>query len=370
EDWPVIQTSAQENAGEPVLVDPLSKQAIPVDFRPTEPASETAAGPDEPQPLGLAAFRQQTTELPVPPPAESVPGSPAPAASQQQQPEKIGRAPQDYTRQFLRTQSVLLKQGQLNFDTGFAYANIESHFPAVVPPGNTLIEGQFRRRLLYVPIQLRYGLTDRVQVFANVPVGYASTQTSLPTVADSFSGQGGTGDTNIGASMQIRKSNGCPFDPDIIFTAGFTVPTGQKSFISALATPQTSLGQGFWAGFWNFLVVQTYDPVTIFYGFGGRHLLGETIQGSFIQPGQQFNYQLGAGFAVNERVTLSAMFLGTYITTPYVNHVGVPGAILEPQYMRFAVTVVRNKKIIEPFCLIGLTDESARSIIGMNFTFY
>ena len=236
--------------------------------------------------------------------------------------------------------------------------------------GGNLTSGLLRRRLGYVPVQLRYGLTDRLQMFANVPVGYVcNEQTVLGSYAN-YSGRGGTGDTNLGASYWLRKSNGCPFDPDIITTFGMTFPTAPASFLTADSTPQTSLGQGFWAAFWNVLVVQSFDPVTIFYGVGGRQLFSREVQGSLIQPGQQFTYQLGAGFAVNERVTLSAAYFGYFITDTYVDHQRLDGSFLEPQYVRLALTVVRDHRIIEPFVLFGTTEDAARSIIGVNVTFY
>jgi hypothetical protein len=149
-----------------------------------------------------------------------------------------------------------------------------------------------------------------------------------------------------------------------------TFPTAKASFLSAISTPQTSLGQGFWAGFGNLLAVQTYDPVTVLYGVGGRYLFGKDIDGQNIQPGAQITYQFGTGFAINERVTLSTIFQGTAVTTPYVNNISVPGGSFETQYVRLAATVSRRQRIIEPFVYIGLTSASARSIIGLNYTFY
>jgi hypothetical protein len=282
--------------------------------------------------------------------------------------KKLGKAPVDYTRQFLRTQSVLLKQGQIQFDTGAAYGTVEANFPTVV--NGNLAQGLDRRRLGYMPFQLRYGLTDRLQMFANMPVGYVCNEQSVLGSYTQYSGRGGTGDLNLGGSYWLRRSNGQPFDPDIITTVGMTFPLAPASYLSAFNTPQTSLGQGFWAVFWNVLAIQTLDPVTIFYGVGGRQLFSRELNGQLIQPGQQFTYQCGAGFAVNERVTLSASYFGYFITDTYIDHQRLVGSFLEPQYLRMAVTCVRPHRIYEPFVLFGTTQDAARSIIGVNVTFY
>jgi hypothetical protein len=299
---------------------------------------------------------------------EGAPQAPGPVGPNSISPDaKIGTAPEDYSRQFLRTQSVLLRQGQLNFDTGVGYGIAQSNYPDVV--NGTFVEGTFRRRLIYVPTQLRYGLTDRIQLFANVPVGYVENQQTVVGGYDIGSGRGGTGDTNLGFSYWLHQANGCAFHPDVILTLGATLPTAPASFLSAVSAPQASLGQGFWAGNWNLLFVQSYDPVTIFYSIGGRDVAARGVDNTKVQPGQQFIYQLGAGFAVNDRVTLSTIFTGYYITSTYLNDQRLAGSVLEPQYLRFAATVSRQTKIIEPFAMVGLTQESARSIIGINVTF-
>ena len=66
ENWPVIQTSSHESIGEPVLVDPLSKQAIPVDFRESPTAGETAPREvAQEEPVDLTSFRQEPVEVPA-----------------------------------------------------------------------------------------------------------------------------------------------------------------------------------------------------------------------------------------------------------------------------------------------------------------
>ncbi len=149
-----------------------------------------------------------------------------------------------------------------------------------------------------------------------------------------------------------------------------TFPLAPASYLNAFNTPQASLGQGFWAVFWNVLVIQSFDPVTVFYGVGGRQLFAKEVDSQYVQPGQQFSYQCGAGFAVNERVTFSASYFGYFITDTYIDKQRVAGSFFEPQYVRLAVTCVREHRIIEPFVLFGTTQDAARSIVGVNMTFY
>jgi hypothetical protein len=112
------------------------------------------------------------------------------------------------------------------------------------------------------------------------------------------------------------------------------------------------------------------DPVVLFYGGGYRHLFGRDFNDIAYQAGEQFNYQLGVGFAVNERVTLSTAFQGYYITNTYVDQQRIQGSNIEPMSLRFAVTMTRPKRIIEPFAQIGMTEFAPRASVGIIVTYY
>jgi hypothetical protein len=290
--------------------------------------------------------------------------------------QKLGQAPQDYTHEFLRQEAVLLKQGQWQVDVGFDYLVMDHSFTQLAISGTTIpVDSELRRRLMLVPVDLRYGLTDCMQLFANVPFGWANTEESYvlsPTVnSDTFQNQGGIGDTDFGFSYLVHKSCGQSCDPDIIATMDVTAPTGKGSFFDALfLSPQLTLGQGLWAASWNVLFIHTYDPVIFFYGFGTRHPFAREFDGYDVVPGAQYNYKAGVGFAANERVTFSAMLYGSYIAEPLVDGQRVKGDALEPIYLRFAVTIAKcNNCIFEPFVNIGLTSDAANTIFGVTFTY-
>ena len=183
-----------------------------------------------------------------------------------------------------------------------------------------------------MPLAVRYGLNDRVQLFANAPVGWAGLEVSTEGTDDFFN-NGGIGDTSAGATILVQKSDGRSCCPDILATFGFTAPTGRTNgLVGILESPGTSLGQGFWAGYWNVLAIHTYDPVIVFYGVGSRHFFTKDIMGIPAKPGDQYLYQLGTGFGINERITFSTTFIGYYITEASVNNRFVEGTTLEPLY--------------------------------------
>jgi hypothetical protein len=134
--------------------------------------------------------------------------------------------------------------------------------------------------------------------------------------------------------------------------------------------PGSNLGQGFWALAGQGLFIHRYDPVIVFYGGGYRHLFEREFDGILFGPGEQINYMFGVGFSVNDRITFSTTLQGYYITNTFIDNINVRGSNLEPISMRFATTIVRNCRILEPFAQIGVTESAPRINVGIVITFY
>ncbi len=281
----------------------------------------------------------------------------------------FGRQPTNNTLQFLRRDSVLIGQGKCQFDFGLNYVHFENFQPVPQFDSNgeiaNVVQGRSVRRLLYSPFGYRYGLTDRLQFNAFLPVGWANTQFSITGATQNLN-NGGIGDLTAGFSYLLQKGRGqCP---DIIGSFGFTAPTGDFNAPVFGIVPGSALGQGFWALNGQLLIIHRYDPIILFYGGGYRHLFERNFNNIPFQPGEQIDYQLGVGFAVNDRVTMSTALIGYYITNTSVNNQRVLGTNLEPISLRFAVTVTRNKRIIEPFAAVGMTQDAPSAFLGTIIT--
>jgi hypothetical protein len=305
------------------------------------------------------------------PPDDSPEEEPTVAGSQAPAQAPIGRQPQNNNMQFLRTQDVLLKAGSSQVDTGLWYTLFETQLPvAVVNGGGTVtgvVPGVIRRRLLYSPFGYRYGLTDKVQLFGFLPVGISDTQTS--TFGSSLiNNSGGVGDLTAGASFHVMEAQ--DDQPDGIVTLAFTAPTGQYTAPIFGLVPGSALGQGFWAASGSMLFVNRYDPVVVYYGAGYRHLFQRDFGDVKYTAGEQISYQFGVGFSVNDRVTLSTTLQGFYITNTKLDDVTVRGSNLEPIMLRFAATMSRRCKIIEPFAAVGLTQSAPAAWLGITWTYY
>ena len=286
--------------------------------------------------------------------------------------EKLGDEPEDNSLQFLRTSTVLLEPGEFQFDIGLEYTLAQTEFPILLTSG-MLIQGvddvDLRVRELVVPMELRFGLLRRVQLFLQVPVGWSNVQASL-TGFDTYVNDGGLGDISFGATAQLQDAT--KDQPYVIGTMAVTAPTGGDPFTN-IASPSTtgpSLGNGFWAVAGNLTVIRIYDPVVVYYGLGARGQFGRHYAGLDIQPGMEYNYTLGLGFAVNEKVTLSTQFFGAYVDDLDVDGERVEGSKQEPISLRMAATFSKPcKRLVEPFVAFGLTDDAVDTNFGITWTF-
>jgi hypothetical protein len=287
--------------------------------------------------------------------------------------ETLGNAPEDNTLAFLRTQTVLLEPGKHQFDIGLEYTITENDFPILreADGGGVFVDNvEIKARELAVPMELRYGLLPRVQGFLQVPVGWSNVQAAFDNY-DEYENDGGLGDIGFGLTAQLRDAfKDCPY---IIGTLAGLAPTGGDPFgVVGQITPNApSLGNGFWAISGNLLWVQTrYDPVVVYYGLGARYQFEHEYFGVEFQPGMEYNYTLGAGFAVNERCTLSTQFFGAFIEELKANGERVEGTIQEPLNLRVAATLAKPcNRLVEPFCTFGLTDDAISSNVGITWTY-
>lgn len=287
--------------------------------------------------------------------------------------EKLGEEPEDRSLDFLRTQTVLLKPGENQFDVGLTYLLTETEFPILLTDGMGSIvsvdEVNFRVRELTVPMEYRVGLLKRVQGFVGAPVGWSNTQVAIDSF-DAFENDGGLGDVSFGLTAQLVDATAnCPY---VIGTLSATAPTGGDPFtnVAGLAPTAPSLGQGFWSISGNLVFIQQYDPVVIFYGLGTEQFFSRHLIGLDIEPGAQYNYQFGVGFAVNERITLSTRFFGAYVEEIKTNGNRRFGTNAEPMSIRLSATISQPcDRLVEPFVEFGITDDAVSSFFGISWTF-
>jgi hypothetical protein len=348
----------------------------PVQVPPPVVAAHSAgyARYDEPQPTQIGGLTLTAADQPPPAPAAegSTPsnGSGSNGSGSIATVEKLGDAPPSNSLVFLR-QSLLLEPGKHQFDWGLTYSVFNDTFALPIVNHSGTVVGvaneRERLRLMTIPFAFRYGLTDGVQVYINAPLGWANSEISTDNGDSVNNNFGGLGDLSAGFSVQLMKGCGA-WVPDLIASLGFIAPTGHATFASSLLASNSFLGQGFWDITTNFIAVHTLDPIVFYYGGGYVHRFENSIDGFNVNPGEEFDYLFGVGFAVNPWATVSGSLLGSAITRYGVNGVSIPGSDQDPIRFRIAVTMVKDSRICEPFAEIAMTPD-APSRVGIVLTY-
>jgi hypothetical protein len=372
------ETPARVSVQAPPVMLPAEVEAPSLTI-PSPPAQVASAIPDTPafaptsEPLAITIGALAMADQPPPATgAESSAAAQSGDAGSFGKVEKLGDAPPESTLEFLRQQAILLKAGQCQFDWGLSYTDYDVRAAVPIVNGSGTVTGvaneRERLQLMSIPFAVRYGICDGLQAYANIPLGWSNTESTSDNGDSHTNNFVGLGDISAGFNYQIMKGCGA-YKPDVIASLGFIAPTGHATFATSLLAPNSALGQGFWDITCSVLAVHTIDPVVFYYGGGYVHRFDASFGNNLdVDPGQEFDYVFGVGFAVNPWVTISGTFIGNYLTRFGVNDVSIPGSDLDLMRFRVSVTIVKDKHICEPFGEIGMTPDTP-SRVGVTFTY-
>ncbi len=243
---------------------------------------------------------------------------------------------------------------RLSFEAGFSYSHFDqarlnlSGFLALdaIFLGRISLD-QVSGNVFSVDFTARYGITDRLQVDANVPylhrvstfqsggAGGAAAGLAEATVQGS-----GIGDASFGASYRLFMET--QTRPDIVVNVRGKVPTGRNPYgIEVVDVPGTQnnlsipeklgLGSGTWGASIGASALKTLDPIVVFgnvsYFRNFTKNFEDISEARGNQPGdvdQGDAYQYGAGvaFAVNERAGLSFSFTQRFVEHSKIRNAG------------------------------------------------
>ncbi|UVI38913.1 transporter [Qipengyuania spongiae] len=300
----------------------------------------------------IAELRQQMTgdiaSGPVPSPAApaiaaaqgSAPGAPGDPGSIQQAPiplERVGQAPEDSDRPIelavLDNQgSVVTRKGQLTGEVQLDYTRADRS--RAVFRGVELVEAvlvgvfdinESRQDILTESFALRYGLTDRLEIGARLPLIYrndtsivapiaGSTQNDAAATIDSSVDGSGIGDLELTARYQlIDGSRGNPY---VIANLQGVIPTGSEPFSVSrddLGRPsRATTGAGFYGLSPSLTAILPSDPVVLFGTLGYTFNFGKDVDTTippvnitYVDPGDALSASAGIGISFNQRTTLN-----------------------------------------------------------------
>ncbi len=306
----------------------------------------------------LADLRRMVENLvmarqPVPPtPSLAAPSESGPVTQTTIPLERVGEAPEDTDRPIelavLDSQgSVVTRRGQLTGEIQFDYARADRN--RAVFRGVELVEAvlvgvfdinESRQDVLTGSLALRYGLTDRLEIGARLPLIYRSDTSIVAPVAGSTNNDAaatidssvkgsGIGDVELTARYQLLDGGkGSPF---VIANLQGVIPVGSDPFSISrdeLGRPsKAATGAGFYGITPSLTAILPSDPVVLFGTLGYTFNLGKAVNTvippvriSYVDPGDAISASAGIGVSFNQRTTLNLGYshswaFGTRTTT-------------------------------------------------------
>lgn len=281
--------------------------------------------------------------------------SEVPPPPDQARPETVGK-PSDQdedpnlNRVFLREATVLLAPGEIDTELAFSYARDEAG-------------GETNRDLRLGP-SVRVGILDRLEAFADIAVAYADRE--IVTGDGTLGGEEtGIGDLIAGLKYLVVRED--ELWPDIVLAGSVTFPTADDPTIGN--PNRVALGGGRWRVSGAATFIRSYDPAVLFGSVGYTHSFKDTLSGVEIEGGQSISYSFGAGFAINNQISLSGQFFGAYQTEIKLNGEEIDGTNREPMALRSSLTYrISDGQYLEPAVTYGLNDSAPDVILQLSYS--
>lgn len=267
--------------------------------------------------------------------------------------------------QFLRSQKVLFKKGDLQIEFSASYAQDTAEISPY----------KLRAKTAGAGVLFRYGVIDDLELDIAVPFTFQELEldTRSSLVEDiGFARQDGSGLGDVSGSLRWGALHEEGLVPETTLSLnvksdsghagrGLTPILGPSNLLVLGVDP--SLGTGFWNIGGSVSLVKTIDPVVLFGSLG----YNAVIERNGIDPGDQIPYSLGMGFSLNDRVSFSTALTGAAIRRSKLDGREIEGSGRDIHSLNLAVTVQVSKGLfVEPFVNFGLSEEATDLFAGIN----
>jgi hypothetical protein len=361
-------------------------------------APRPVAIPDDPS---LAFFRKQDLSQ-----SFVLPSQDAPPPGGEEEEERRSPAPSEAVAEISGEQQGRFGD-RLGFDLGLSY----SHFDTARISLNgflaldaiflgTISIDQVKSDIFTFDPTIRYGISDRLFVDANLPVLYRTSNFRSGGAGGSASAliertvhDEGIGDLNFGASYRLIEETASM--PDVVVSARVRVPTGRDPFgiefvevagsegnlqvPAALAT-----GTGVYGASIGWAMLKTLDPMVIFGNATYFHNfsrdfadIGENegnIPGR-VDIGDAFQFGAGLAFALNDKSSISMSYSQRIIERTRLRPEGqdsriVVGSQANVGLVNLGATFSLSRRLaLIANVGIGLTDDSPDMSVGIRLPF-
>lgn len=354
---------------------------------------------------GLSPPMPRFTALQPPPPASaSAPASGPP--SDEEEPDRKAPAPTEAVEDVTRKEQGYFGS-RLTLEPGLSYSHFDD--ARINLSGFLALDAIFLGRIsiddvsadiLTGDVTARYGLSDRIQLDANLPFIYRRSKFSSGGAGGNTEGISektldgrGLADASIGASVRLFKET--PSTPDFVINARIKAPTGRSPWgVEVVEVPgsqgnlvvpeRLSTGSGAWGGSFGFSALKTLDPMVVFGSFNYFHnftkKFGDIDEAEGDQPGKvslgrAVQFGLGVAFALNEKSSLNFSYSQRFVTQTSLQREGglrrkVAGSDANVALFNMGATFAINDRLTLITSLgIGLTDDAPNMVFSIRLPF-
>jgi hypothetical protein len=279
----------------------------------------------------------------------------------------------DLQAAFLReARAVLIRRGALEMTPSLRYMNTNRN--ELLLRGVDLIDtifigtievGRIKRRVLTAAYDMRYGLSDRIQLSLRIPYQRAERTRLLepevqrelgePTELDTSSG--GLGDIEAGVSVHALREG--RWLPDLILSANLKSDTGRSPF--EVDSGELSTGTGFWGLRFGGTFVKVSDPAVLFLngGYFYHHKKDDVGPYSEVVPPDSWDVGLGFSYALNPFLSLTTRFSTTFTEKTEINGLEIDGSDQVSAILSFGASYALSGRTgLDIGADIGITDDS------------
>jgi hypothetical protein len=256
---------------------------------------------------------------------------------------------------FLRQSTVLLAPGQVEAEAAFGYLR----------NGNSSGFDVGRQITLTPTVQV--GLLNRLEGSVTVPFGWSEHEVRLIDSDGSLqsAGKSTTGFGDLGLGLKYLLVPEGKTWPDVVLSWNAVAPTGNIE--SPLDPLHVRLGSGRWRLGGGLTVIRSYDPAILYAGVSYSHALSGEVDHFPVSGGDMFAYNFGLGFALNDRLTLSGLFQGSYVT-----QLNSGGRILntntEVFSLQSAITYrFSTGQYLEPSVTYDINQDASSVVLGLSY---
>ncbi|RLA85068.1 MAG: hypothetical protein DRG31_03920 [Deltaproteobacteria bacterium] len=216
---------------------------------------------------------------------------------------------------------VLLPKGALVLEPSIKYSHFSRHRIAI--SGFSILEAivigrievrDVKRDILQFSLTGRYGLTNRLELEAEVPylfVHYRDLRRAEGDGGPYKVSDNDIGDVEGGIYYHLIREKG--WVPDIVVNLRVKAPTGKDPYEverEGNRLKELPTGNGHWGLSGGFTMVKASDPAVFFAGLNYQWNIERDVGKGYgkIDPGDSVEYSLGMAYALSERFSLSTSF--------------------------------------------------------------